>query len=251
MHVTLAVAAAHRRFSAGQPSPPSTEELGHWNRAISIFRDLINDDWNQQADAALTTSMFLSMLSFTDDGVSHPRRAIVHGLDSSSFSWFQVQTGLVELITLASTRGSSNVIMPYFKDVDPDLALLHDDRSGTDGIPDELVDLFEVKEDSTCGTHPYLRPLRRVCNMSNIPRTTENGLKFMQFMQGVDRGFVERLQQLDPRTILLFGCWLGFLCHVDRWWCKGRAQNEFRGIAAYLQEYRPCLMPYLTSVTVD
>lgn len=248
MHVTLAVAAAHKRFRAGRPKP-SNEELGHWNRAIAIFRDMLSNEWDQQADAVLTTSMFLSLLSFTDASVSHPTRSVWRGLDSSSFSWFQVQIGLVELITLASIRASSSVIMPYFKDIDPDLALLHDERSGTDGIPVELVDLFEVTEDSTCDTHPYLRPLRRICTMRNIPQITDNGLKFMQFLQGVDKVFIERLQQLDARTILLFGSWLGFLCHVDRWWCKGRAQNEYQAIAAYLQEHHAFLLPYLTSMT--
>jgi hypothetical protein len=250
MHVTLAVAAAHKRLRIGQANP-SNEELGHWNNAISIFRDILNNDWDQQADAVLTTSMFLSMLSFVDGSVSHPKKSVVRELDFSSFSWFQVQIGIVELITLASIRASSNVIMPYFEDVDPSLALLHDERSGTEGIPDHLVKLFDVTQDSTCDNHPYLRLLRRVCHMSNIPKTTENALKFMQFMQGVDKGFVERLQRLDPRSIFLFGCWLGFLCHVDRWWCKGRAENEFRAVGAYLQKHHTSLMPYLTSVTAN
>jgi len=248
MHVTLAVAAAHRRFSAGRSSP-SKEELGHWNTAISIFRDILNTDWDQQADAALTTSMFLSMLSFTDASIPHPKSSGVRGLDASSFSWFQVQIGLVELITLASIRASSNVIMPYFKDIDPDLSLLHDERSGTEGIPQALVDLFEVNEFSTCNNHPYLRPLRRICYMRNIPQTTDNTLKFMQFMQGVDMAFVRRLQLLDARAILLLGSWLGFLCHVERWWCKGRAQNEYQAIAAFLEEHHSCLLPYLRSMT--
>lgn len=248
MHVTLAVAAAHKRHHAGRANP-SNEELGHWNKAISIFRAILNHDWDQQADAVLTTSMFLSMLSFTDESVSHPKKSVVRELDSSSFSWFQVQIGLVELITLASIRASSSVIMPYFEDVDPDLGLLYDERSGTEGIPEHLVKLFDITQDSTCDEHPYLRPLRRICQMSNLPRTTDNALKFMQFMQGVDKGFVERLQQLDPRTIILFGFWLGFLCHVDRWWCKGRAENEYGAVGAYLQKHHSSLLPYLTSMT--
>lgn len=247
MHVTLAVAAAHRRIHAGQTNP-SKEELGHWNNAISIFRGVLNDDWDQQADAVLTTSMFLSMLSFTDQGVAHLKSSYVQDLGPSSFSWFQSQIGLVELISLASIRASSTVIMPYFEDMDPNLALLHDERTGTDGIPAPLVELFEITQHSTCDDHPYLRPLRRICNMREIPRTTENGLKFMQFMQGVDKGFVKRLQRLDPRTIILFGCWLGFLCHLDHWWCKGRAENELRAIVAYLQKNHTALVPYLTAV---
>lgn len=247
MHVTLAVAAAHRRVHAGRINP-SREELGHWNKAISIFRHELDEDWDHQTDAILTTSMFLSMLSYTDDGVARAEGSVVHGLEASSFSWVQNQIGLVELISLASMRASSTVIMPYFRDADPSLALLHDERSGTDGIPEPLAELFDVKRESTCEDHPYLRPLRRVCGMSGIPRTTKNGLKFMQFMQAVDKGFVDRLQRLDPRTVVLFGCWLGFLCHIDHWWCRGRAVNEFRAVVAYLQKHHTALMPYLTAM---
>src|SRR5947208_2181855 len=133
MHIMLAVSAAHRRTISNIPAP-SPEELAHWTHAISLFRRTLEIDWDGETDAVLTTSVFLCLLSFLDkqapvDGVSPPQ------LSAQSFAWMQVQIGLVPLLARASANASSNVWLPFFHDADPDLSLLHDERSGAEGIP--------------------------------------------------------------------------------------------------------------------
>lgn len=49
------------------PNPvQSPEELAHWTHAISIFRRTLERDWDHQADAVLTTSIFLCLLPLLD-----------------------------------------------------------------------------------------------------------------------------------------------------------------------------------------
>ena len=142
------------------------------------------------------------------------------------------------------------VWLPFFHDTNPFLPLLYDDRAGTEDIPAELIPLFEILPDSTCDDHPYLRPLRRICQLSKVLRSTENALKFMQFVQGVSTEFVQRLERLDPRALLIFGYWVSFLCDIEIWWCNDRVHNQRRDICAYLHRYHPEIVPFLILPTI-
>ena len=244
MHIMLAVSAAHRRTLSGNPGQ-SPEELAHLTHAISIFRRTLERDWDQEADAVLTTSMFLCILHFLDGPIPVDRASTQTQLRSQSFSWMQVQIGLVPLLARASEHASSNIWLPFFNDSDPDLSLLHDERSGTKGIPDQFVSLFEISPNSDCDYHPYLRPLRRICALLAIEKSPRNVLKFMQFVQGLSSKFIQLLQQLDPRALLLFGYWVSLLRDTELWWCRDRMRNQYRAICAHLKEHHPNMLSYL------
>ena len=106
MHVLLALAAAHRRVTSGNYLQ-SREELAHWTSAVSISGHTLDGKWDKEADAVLTTSIFLGMLSFLDE---HSLLVGDSELAPASFSWFKVQIGLVPLLSRASERASSSVV---------------------------------------------------------------------------------------------------------------------------------------------
>lgn len=74
---------------------------------------------------------------------------------------------------------------------------------------------------------------------------TENAIRFAQFVQGLSSEFLDMIDALDPRALLLCAYWLGCLCSVNLWWARNRSKNDCRTICAYLEKWHPELIPYL------
>lgn len=241
MHAALALSAAHvqvHKTCTGR----SLDEMMHLTEAISLFRNTIDQDWDQNADAVLGTAYFLNGVSFVDHRlVDDPSIT----LDLPSFGWIRMQIGITQLLCRASERSKSHIWIPFFRKNTPDAHLIYDERSGTNGIPDAFVNLFEVTEQSTCDGHPYLRPLRRLCQIMKLERSTKNASMFINFCQGVSTNFVDLLESLDARALLLFSYWLGYMCSVELWWCKNRVRNECRSICSFLTRWHPELTDVL------
>jgi len=214
----------------------SHEEIMHWTQAISLFREVLEGDWDGNTDAVLGTSFFLNSLAFIDvRPTTVPRIASELRL----FGWLRVQLGFTQLIWRASLRSTSNVWLPFFRSSVPDAVWFYDERPGTVGIPDRFVELYEVTEVSTCDTHTYLRPLRRICRILQIEKKPENTIRFIQFVQGMSTNFAQLLEDLDPRALLLCSYWLGCMCCTNLWWTRNRSLNECRSICAFLMKARP------------
>jgi hypothetical protein len=204
-------------------------------RACSGLRQCLDMPEVKNIDAAVTTSMFLGSLAFadtTDDFQVPLKDRLV------PFFWLGNQLGLGSFFTLFQGRATTESIwFSMFDGVAEAVLRLDDDRPGTEGLPAELVTIFEVKEASTCDRHQYLRDLRRLCRLLAI--NPENELALLQYMQlvdGVSLQFIRLSNALDSRALMLLSYWLALLCAKDCWWSRLRARNDCWAICEHLDK---------------
>ena len=253
MHAILAAAALHLHETTPSGSRYTELETSHWLSASSSFRgDLTRYDASVNPDPLLTTCMLLNLLAFAHVGPAEvafsTNRWPFTPTTPTSLQWLALQLGLTPLLTGLSQRTKGDSIwLPLF--LASSTADLYDNRDGVDDIPSHYIALFELTEESVCEAHdglprhPYLRLVRRVVSLRKLyneatdpANHTLNCLKYVQFVQAVDADVIRRLEEKDPRTLLLYALWTGVLCAVEYWWCRPRAVSECWAVTRWLDE---------------
>lgn len=236
MHAVLAVAASHYRYHLKSPRQRCTCEIFHSIKAASGLRQCLGTLLVANIDAAMTTSMFLGSLSFANatDDFQVPLKS-----RPLPFYWLGNQLGVRSLVSLfRSNAGAQSMWLRVFEENSEAFVQLEDCRSGTDGIPEEFVTLFDVVESSTCASHPYLTVLRRLCRLLYIDPENDLALfSYTQFVEGMSPQFVGLLNTLDTRALMLLSYWLGLLCVKDCWWSRVRANLDCWAICEHLEKY--------------
>lgn len=236
MHSILAVSASHYRYHRKSPQQKCYSEMFHSMQACSGLRKCLDIQRSDQIDAAMTTSMFLGSLSFADT-----TEVFQVPLTSRSvpFFWLGNQLGLGGLLSLFRSRANIHGLwLGVFEEVAQVVELLDDNRSGTDDISADLAIIFDVKESSTCDDHPFLRALRRLCRLLSTDPDNELALlQYMQFVDGLSAQFVNLLNALDARGLMLLSFWLALLCAKDCWWSRVRAKTDCWAICEHLETY--------------
>lgn len=218
------------------PRHRCTSEIFHTMRACSGLRHTLSTTRIVNIDAAMTVSMFMGSLSFAvmteDFQVALADRAV-------PFCWLGKQLGLKSLSTLFQAgQGAQTVWHDIYKDAVGGFLQVDDERPGIDGIPKELLTLFDVTQSSSCDDHPYLRGLRRLCHILCIDSQDPLAhLQYMQFVEVITPIFLCLLNGLDTKVLVLVSYWLALLCTKDCWWSRLRAKNDCWAICEHLQRH--------------
>ena len=258
MHAMLAAAALHLRETTPAGKCYTELEAKHWLSASSDFRKALSlYSASTNPDPLLTTCMLLNLLAFANVGRAEhaysTNRWPFTPTTPDSLQWLFVQLGFSPLLIGLSQRIKGDSIwLPIFlasggKDI-------YDDRPGVEDIPPSYISMFDITPSSICESpedpsgitpgHLYLRLVRRLLTLRNLYNEVTdpvnhnlNCLKYMQFMQAVDVSVVKRMEEKDPRTLLLYAQWMSLLCAVEHWWCHPRAVSECLAVTRWLDEY--------------
>lgn len=212
-----------------------------------------------KTDALLTTCMMLNLLSWADvpavKDEEHRKQMwpFVKRVPGgrSPLHWLRVQMGMGALLMglhRCENRREGSMWLDLFGKMDHEP--IYDDRLGTEGLSVEWCEMFEIDDRSEVTGHPYLRMVRRVVHLRGLWEDTERrilagedvthddkAIRYAQYMQAVDAEVVERLEERDPRMLLLFAHCLALSCQVSEWWCRRRVVQECYNIVQYLQEF--------------
>lgn len=274
MHALLAASALHIQFANNtttltqthtSPSPSSSPipaiEAAHHLSATTHFRHALallsqphttpSTTLYPEIDPLLTTSMLLNMLSFAGHPTCLPPEARWPTITPSSTSpqdrplnWLRVQLGFGLLMThLTSQMRENSQWMRFFMGLGHEV--FYDERDGTEGLPELWCGYFGIGEGSQIDRHKYLRVVRRLSMVYGLWMETEKEghgrgghdaqvLRYFQFVQGVDEGFVGRLEARDVRSLVVYGTWMGVLCSTSHWWAMVRAVRECEAVLCYL-----------------
>ncbi|KIV96595.1 hypothetical protein, variant [Exophiala mesophila] len=236
MHSMLAVSACHYRYHRKSPMQKCLSENFHSMHACARLRRSLDMPQVDNVDAVVISTLFLGYLSFADTtedfGVPLRQREV-------PFFWLRNQIGLESLVHLfqakASIRKSS---LGMFEDVADAILMLDDKKPATDSIPADLATLFDIREDSSSNDHPYLSALLRLRHLLALNPDNELAVVlYMQFMEGVSQHFLQLLDTLDPKALMLLSYWLALLCSNNCWWSRVRAKNECWAVCEHIDTF--------------
>lgn len=104
-------------------------------------------------------------------------------------------------------------------------------------LPDELLDLCNLKDPKGSETNPYLSPACFLAEVVDITCNNENLASFISFFGRIKADYKQLLSVKDPAALLLLANWYAKMCQYRQWWIWPRTVLECQAICRYLRLY--------------
>ena len=235
MHSVLAVAASHLYELGGDCKDHSVAKVLYWQRSVQDFQEVIASRISQEnSDAVILTAVLLNILSFSHVESLDPLTSWVFSRSPNRLDWLRLQLGLRELLLWTRSFRENTVLMPMFGASGNGQGPFHDLGSGTEGIPQQFIELFMLNVDSNASNNVYHRPIQLLALCIELEIKADNLFLLLQFVGGLDGRFIELLLISDHRAMLILAYWLSLMCGMNFWWCLKRARTDCFAICLFL-----------------
>jgi hypothetical protein len=209
MHAVLAVSAAQLRRLDTQNRPARLAEIQHWQCALSSFHKALNEPLTRDnCDAILLCPIFLNLMSFSyipSDDLS-PLGSWVFSSSPRKLNWLYIQLGISHLLQQIKLFHADSRLILLFLASDDSNETYSDESPGIQELPEELVKVCGLDENSIPENNPYHCPVRLPTPLIKLERRAENAFKFIHWFATVDNKFAMLLQQMDhPASFSVIG----------------------------------------------
>ncbi|KAK5698703.1 hypothetical protein LTR97_006351 [Elasticomyces elasticus] len=245
MHVVLAVASNHQRrllpnkYVSRNKRETSFVEATHWQTGLELYQAALKkatETPTSHGDALISTTFLIVIYVFAlseansphsyamdyDEAISHAQAPMIAG---SGIQALQSALGVLE---------SSMVWKSVLFSADDSQGTFTSKARGGHGVPPGLVELCDIRPDSTSDTNVYHAILRHLSPLFRLGPGPANFVKLIAFGGRTARYFRPLLDKRDEKALLLLSYWLALLQQVDQWWLLERARSEYLAITKYL-----------------
>lgn len=247
MHMVLSLTLMHDAHLA-PAGPASTSALSlrrasltHWSTATTLFVSLLSRPippsyrdaiW---ATGALQGTASMAYLESTSPYDAWPLKPS----DPNDLTWLKLSEGKRAIWNIAQPWRDDSIFHALGKAMNhweqptwitaPDLA----------SLPPRLTRLFDIDENTRAEDNVYLNSLLCLRHTACLPLTRDHVMRFIVFLLYMSSAFRARLEEKDPRAMVLLLWWFRQLAMGDDevWWMTQRARVEGRAIEIWLERW--------------
>lgn len=234
LHAVLAITTLHDRALAGT-SRSTTAESYHLSYAASLFNQKLSRTIaDEDRDALWVTAVYLCVMAVFNIDTYDPDDAWpLRPYHPTDLDWLKMQAGLRVIWNLAQVDRGDGMVAYVERSSKSNCVYPDHPKSGIVGMPQTLVDLCGLTNESEASNNPYHTAARHLSYLLPIEGSPANLLVFMVFAGGITKDFKTLLGEKDPRALLILAVWYSKLFHTS-WWMARRARIECRAICRYL-----------------
>ena len=234
-YAILSLAASHLVFLSDRPD---LRVHRHLDRTLLSFRQTLSSPiTSAQVDAVLTSCVLLNSIVFSACDQRPSESWLFNG--TADLQWLKIQSGLRAIMfDIRHLLRQSSWAAMYTKDAESIRgrtgASFDAEPPGSESIPEDFMNVFDVKQSSNSCSTAYDSPLRSLIPLLTSDSSSNSLTQLMTVMHRFKPEFHQLIQSRDPRALLLLAYWLGLMCKVDLWWVSGRARSECFACCKYL-----------------
>ncbi|KAJ5919891.1 hypothetical protein N7454_009726 [Penicillium verhagenii] len=240
MYTILGVGMLH--YNRISPSKErSLAESYLWQNAIQLYQKAISCKIQpDNIDALLSTCMLMGVMSICPE-TFEPTDSWVLTNKPEAMNWLALQSGMKNILTLASPYIPGSIWGDAFKGVDEtgDKIFKQDeaDAIGREGLDSDLADLCGIDENSSATTNVYYEPLGYLSRLAKLKPSGPNAAHCASFMGRLECDFLALLRNRDPPALIILAHWMGHMCLLAKWqpWVEGRIRKECVAICMFLE----------------
>lgn len=244
MHMLLGLTLMHDSSLSLPHSPTQSVtlqrlSLHHWDHATTLYHRILSGPIpDSYRDAIWATGVHLGAASFwylesNDPYAVWPLKPSEPG----DLSWMKIGEGKRHLWRIADPTREDSV----FRAV---LARKHGpcptppewmENNDTSLVPEKVKMTFGITPHSSRDNNVYHLPVLILSRIQHLRLSHGNVLDFLYFTAFITPGFLELLEEKDPRAVFLLGWWYRMCQDGTLWWMTRRARVEGEAMKIWLE----------------
>lgn len=254
LHAFLAYSASHLRHLHPDQKKYEVAATMHYTRSLQAYSSqLVYEVENGNATALLCASGLLAKLSF----INTPLISAGVAVGDTVPAWIRSMQGVKTVMQTPKLRHDvetgplSDVVRLY---------------NGTGDGKDATVDLIDTQPEATtaralrdlcdirlgdCVANPYASAMTRLEKLMAVEPIHDKIDHFLAFIATLEPSFVDLLQHMDARALLILAYWCVRLSRIPQWWTGPSATAECRRICAHLSTDKDPMVQALLQVPAN
>jgi len=240
MHIVLTLTLMHDRYlSPTQDPKPSTIELYHWYQGTALFNSTLSRPIkNHDRDALWSTAALVGAIAFSSIDARKPEEAWpLKPASSSDLRWLNMSDGKKAIWKLVQPLGPDSIYASVASKQYNNFLPVWSREPNVDTLPAEFVKLYNLGPELDASTNSYHKAVLTLAHLFDMECNHSTILHFLSFISNLDPNYRRKLEEKDPRALLLLAYWFAKLCPYRQWWVWQRAVLECQAICMYLDKY--------------
>ena len=151
-------------------------------------------------------SMMINMQYFCYVDSTNPRDSWVFSGSPSRLDWLNMQMGLMPLVQSTAQHHASSLLRPLWE-------YAAYERDASKGLPLDMLRLCGIREDAAnLQRNSYWQALQSLAPLMLVERCTNNLIKYLSCLAGLNKKFFAKAQVNDHRALLILAYWFGLMC---------------------------------------
>ena len=185
-------------------------------------------------DAIFSTAIILNTISMASVRTLSPEESWPMLDTAEDFQWITINRDAIVLVPLTQPWRPESMYSITFGEYSNGPSKFNDQRSGTDGMPLRLCDLFDIDASTNVTNNPYHSALRYLVPLFDLREDENPSAQCVRFLVPIRPDFIELLKGRDHRAILLFAFYYSVVIPRNLWQWSLRAKVECTSICMYL-----------------
>jgi hypothetical protein len=223
MHAMMAVSSCHLQHMDIDAKEYRRPEALHCHFASQGLRSAVSMmSGPKDCDAVLSTAMMLNTLTFCLADYRDEPPFEGGSTQEPRYDWLRIQIGLTTLLCETSPYHPESCWLFLFMATD-NFTISEPPETN---LGEQLAEICGVDENSTEENNPYYEVLKFLTPILARKPSEKYLLLYLRTIGAINSDFINRMETMDIRALLIFAHWLALMCSIDQWWCVRRTRRE-------------------------